>query len=88
MSESLTEQIKKSARELGFELVGIAPAISPVSLPHFESWVEAGYAGDMKYIPGRREAYQHPRHILPVVRSVIMTAMCYDPQRKVKQNES
>ncbi|HCS53162.1 tRNA epoxyqueuosine(34) reductase QueG [Rubinisphaera sp.] len=88
MSESLTEQIKKSARELGFELVGIAPAISPVSLPHFESWVEAGYAGDMKYIPGRREAYQHPRHILPVVRSVIMTAMCYDPQRNVKQNES
>lgn len=88
MPANLTDDIKESARELGFELVGIAPAVSPVSLPHFESWVEAGYAGDMKYIPGRREAYEHPRHILPVVRSVIMTAMCYDPQRTVKQDES
>ncbi|TWT61117.1 Epoxyqueuosine reductase [Rubinisphaera italica] len=87
MPANLTDHIKESARELGFELVGIAPAVSPVSLPHFESWVEAGYAGDMKYIPGRREAYQHPRHILPVVRSVIMTAMCYDPQRNVEQEE-
>ncbi|MCG6156195.1 tRNA epoxyqueuosine(34) reductase QueG [Rubinisphaera margarita] len=76
-----TAALKQASRDLGFDLVGIAPALTPVTLPRFEDWVEAGYAGEMHYIERRRGAYSHPRHVLPVVESVVMLGMCYDPGR-------
>jgi len=78
---AITAALKDRARDLGFDLVGVAPALTPVTLPKFEEWVEAGYAGEMQYIERRRDAYAHPRHVLPVVKSVVMLGMCYDPGR-------
>ena len=77
MTDQLKDQIKERAKQLGFDLCGIAPAVSPVSLPHFQNWLDAGFAGEMQYIPNREQAYQHPKYVLPTVRSVIMTATCY-----------
>ncbi len=76
---AITAALKEHARDLGFDLVGVAPALTPLTLPKFEEWVEAGYAGEMQYIERRRDAYAHPRHVLPVVKSVVMLGMCYDP---------
>jgi len=73
----LTAEVKNAAREFGFQLAGIAPAVTPVGVSRFEAWLEAGYAGQMHYIPRRREAYRHPRHVLDGVRSVVMLAMNY-----------
>jgi epoxyqueuosine reductase len=74
---SLTEALKSAASRLGFELVGVCPAVSPAGLGHFHSWLSAGYAGQMDYLPGRREAYAHPRHVLDGVRSIVMLAFNY-----------
>ncbi len=74
---SLTAAIKQQAGQVGFELVGIAPAVSPNGFNEFQKWLERGFAGEMHYLPARRAAYEHPRHVLETVRSVIMLAVNY-----------
>lgn len=43
----------------------------------FEQWLDAGYAGEMRYLPDRADAYTHPRHVLDAVRSILMLAFDY-----------
>ena len=69
--------IKAEAARLGFELSGIAPAVTPAGISQFASWLAAGYAGEMDYLPRREAAYGHPRSILDGVRSVIMLGLNY-----------
>ncbi len=75
--EDLSLAIKEQAQSLGFELVGIAPAVAPETFAHFEEWLARGFAGEMKYLERRREAYAHPEHVLAKVRSVVMLGMVY-----------
>jgi epoxyqueuosine reductase len=73
----LTSELRRKAAELGFSLCGICPAVSPPGLARFDEWLAAGYAGQMPYLADRREAYEHPRHVLDGARSIIMLAMNY-----------
>lgn len=73
----LTEVLKSRARELGFQLVGAAPAGAPPHLHHFARWLEDGFHGEMHYLAERRAAYEHPRHVLDGARSVVMLGMNY-----------
>src|SRR5262245_49999455 len=50
-----TAAIELAARRLGFDLVGIAPAVTPAGIHNFLDWLDRGFAGDMDYLP-RREA--------------------------------
>ena len=73
----VSEEIRDEARRIGFELVGIAPAGRPQSLDHFHRWLESGYDGTMGYLARRREAYDHPRGVLPAATSLVMLGMIY-----------
>ena len=73
----LTRLVRQRARELGFALVGACPAVAPAGASRLGEWLERGYAGDMKYLAERREAYAHPRHVLDGVRSLLMLGMPY-----------
>lgn len=73
----LAAGLKAAAHDLGFDLVGIASAISPPGFPRLLSWLERGFAGEMHYLPRRAEAYAHPQHVLAGVKSVVMTAVNY-----------
>ena len=73
----LSEQLKKRARKLGFQLCGICPAVQPPGASRIAEWLAAGYAGKMHYLADRQEAYSHPRHILDGVRSLVMLGMHY-----------
>lgn len=73
----LTKAVKARAAELGFSLVGVCPAIAPSGLVRLDEWLAAGYAGQMHYLPARRAAYEHPRHVLEGARSVVMLALPY-----------
>ncbi|MDG2391002.1 MAG: tRNA epoxyqueuosine(34) reductase QueG [Planctomycetaceae bacterium] len=75
--EQLTERVKQRATECGFDLVGIAPAVTPTGYSSFLEWIDAGYAGEMQYIPNRAKAYEHPKHVLESVKSVIMVGFNY-----------
>jgi len=79
----LTSQLKAEARELGFTLAGACPAVTPTGASRLAEWLDRGYAGQMDYIAARREAYEHPRHVLDGVRSVLMLGLPYRTQEPV-----
>lgn len=73
----LSAMLKSEGQRLGMDLVGIAPAVTPTGISRLQSWIERGFAGEMHYIPRRATAYEHPEHVLPGVRSVVMVAVNY-----------
>ena len=77
MNLELTERLKAAARELGFTLAGACPAVTPDGAAKLGEWLDRGYAGEMEYLAARREAYEHPRHVLESVRSILMLGMPY-----------
>ncbi len=76
-TERLEDQLRARASTLGFDLCGIAAAVTPSGINSLRNWIDAGFAGEMGYIPRRVDAYQHPENVLPEVRSVVMVAMNY-----------
>jgi epoxyqueuosine reductase len=72
-------RLKAQAQELGFELVGIAPATPADGFDQLREWLDHGYAGEMAYMHKHGDARRHPESILPEVRSVVMVGMCYAP---------
>jgi epoxyqueuosine reductase len=73
-----SSSIKSAAHSLGFELVGIAP-IGPFDETRFYStWLDRGYAGEMKYLERQKTARLQPESLLPGARSVIVCAMNYN----------
>lgn len=81
--QQLTAKIKAKSREVGFDLVGIAPAVSPLGIENFRDWLKDGFEGEMTYLPRRAAAYEHPKHVMPAVRSIIMLAINYSPGASV-----
>jgi epoxyqueuosine reductase len=90
-TDALTDIVRKTGHRLGFELVGIAPAVRPEGFADFSRWLARGFAGTMQYLETRRDAYEHPRHVLNSVRSVIMLGMNYrttDPPERLAAGEA
>jgi epoxyqueuosine reductase len=75
--DGLTEQLKAEAHRLGFELVGVAPAVVPPGYGHYLEWLEHGREAGMAYLRRQAEARGHPGHILEGARSVIVVGMIY-----------
>ena len=51
MSGSLSaDAIKQRARQLGFDLCGVAPALAFPELSFLPEWLARGYAGEMEYM--------------------------------------
>jgi epoxyqueuosine reductase len=74
---ALAQAVKAEANRLLFDLCGIAPAVGPTGLTAFQDWLSRDYAGEMSYLPGRKDAYTHPRAVLENVRSIVMVALNY-----------
>ncbi len=71
-----TEWVIAKAKELGFDLCGVAPADDLVELEHLDEWLARGYAGEMRYLRDPRRA--HPKRVLPEVRSIVVCALNYN----------
>jgi len=72
------ERIQAKAKELGFDLCGIAPADNFPELAYLEEWLARGYAGDMAYMSRSAERRADVRNVVPGARSVIITATIYN----------
>jgi len=74
--------IKRAAQDVGFDLCGIAPANDSPELNHFPAWIDAGRAGEMKYLESRTEEGSLKRsslaHVAPWARSVVVCAINYN----------
>ncbi|MDQ2891031.1 MAG: tRNA epoxyqueuosine(34) reductase QueG [Gemmatimonadota bacterium] len=74
---SLETAIKSQARELGFDLVGIATLGPAESGPEFDAWLAAGYAGDMQYLERGAAKRRDTRLPYEGARSAVVVAMNY-----------
>lgn len=70
--------IKAKARELGFDLCGVAPAESYPELAFLREWLDRGYAGEMAYLARTADRRADVRHVVPGARSVIVTGTVYN----------
>ncbi len=68
--------MKKTALEIGFDLVGVAPASAVRDLAFSRKWVERGYGGEMRYLENPKR--DDPRSILPSVQSVVCAGLVYN----------
>jgi epoxyqueuosine reductase len=72
--------IRERALELGFDLIGFAPAGETAQAQRFVDWLAAGHHGEMGYL-ARADAVQKrldPALILKGVRTVIMVGVSYE----------
>ena len=53
---ALSEFVKSSAADTGFDLCGIAPVREFSDLSRFPEWIASGHAGEMRYLESRNEA--------------------------------
>jgi epoxyqueuosine reductase len=73
----LTERLKAEAGRLGFDAVGIAPAVAPPGHTHYLEWLRRGHAAGMSYLDRQAAARAHPEHVLEGVRSIIVGLFVY-----------
>jgi epoxyqueuosine reductase len=78
--DALEIRLKHRARDLGFELAGIAPATPADGFDRLRAWLDRGFAGEMSYMQRHAQARRHPSAVLAEVRSVVMVGMNYKPQ--------
>ena len=86
-AEEIAQAAKLAATEAGFDLAGIAP-VRQQDLPElsaFVEWVDAGRAGEMKYLESRTESGDLRRasatNAAPWVRSMVVCALNYSADK-------
>lgn len=84
---SIADAIKREARSLGFDAVGIA-AVTPVPelttlLARLQTWLKRGYHGTMVWMARDPSRRADPRSILPDCRSLISLGVNYDTGHRV-----
>ena len=74
---SLSAAVKAETLRIGFDLRGrCLRRRTGHACPIFRL-AGKGFAGEMEYLGRREEAYAHPRHVMPAVRSIMMLAANY-----------
>lgn len=74
---SLEEAIRRRAGELGFGLVGLAPADPLEGAAFYARWVALGYGGEMGYLGRNIDKRADPSLMVPNARSVVCLGMEY-----------
>jgi len=80
-SEVTASAVKARARDLGFDLCGIAPAADLPELKFLRDWLDRGYGGTMTYLHRSARKRADVRHVVPSARSVIVTGTLYNSDR-------
>ena len=75
--QNSTQSIKEKAYELGFDLIGIAPAGRAPHAEAYRRWLEHGYAGQMQWLARAPHRREDPRQVVPGARSVIVVGLSY-----------
>ena len=75
--QDLTDRLKSEALRLGFDDVGITPAVPAPGYPSFLQWLEAGHHAGMEYMSRHAAAREHPQSVLEGVCSVVVVSIVY-----------
>jgi epoxyqueuosine reductase len=79
MSGLTRSDVRAFAAECGFELVGVtAPSPAP-DFERYQSWVDRGLAGEMRYLTDHRAGIRSdPANLLPGARSIVCVGLVYN----------
>src|SRR5215831_18388272 len=87
MLAELSESIKAKARELGFDLCGIAPAEPSSFKTEFRDWLARGYHGEMAHMARNESRRLDPRETLPSAKSIVVVAINYYTESETDTND-
>ncbi len=76
--QASSARVKAAALGVGFDLVGIAAADTPLHLDFFADWVARGYAGEMAYLSGQVAKRSDLGRAFPWARSLVCLGLQYD----------
>ena len=76
---SLSQDIKRWAQELGFQQAGITQGLLPDYEQKLEDWLDKGYHGEMDYMERYGVKRSRPTELIPGTRSIISVRMNYLP---------
>ncbi|MEM9255691.1 MAG: tRNA epoxyqueuosine(34) reductase QueG [Pseudomonadota bacterium] len=83
--QSLTQEIRQWARELGFQQVGITDVDLAEHEAYLQKWLDAGYYGDMGYMRRHGSKRSRPAELVPGTSRVISLRMDYLTQDNVPE---
>jgi epoxyqueuosine reductase len=72
-----TVELKRRARALGFDAVGVATLDPTPHAIELDRWLAAGYAGTMTYLHRQAEQRKAPQRIMPEARVAVVTLTNY-----------
>ncbi|HSD31207.1 MAG TPA: tRNA epoxyqueuosine(34) reductase QueG [Gemmatimonadales bacterium] len=75
--DSAVAELRRRARSLGFDAVGVAPLEPNPHARELDDWLEAGYAGTMRYLHRQAAKRKDPRVIMPEARVAVVTLTNY-----------
>ena len=80
-SLTLRARLDQKAHELGFDLCRVTTpdALGDAAGQRLQSWLTAGYAGDMVWMAQTFERRAHPKNLWPQARTIIMLGVNYGP---------
>jgi epoxyqueuosine reductase len=74
-----SEEVKRLARECGFELAGVSAPDPLEDFGRFQSWRLEGMAGEMNYLTDHRgDMRSNPRRLLASVQSIVCVGKLYN----------
>ncbi|MEI8282283.1 MAG: tRNA epoxyqueuosine(34) reductase QueG [Armatimonadota bacterium] len=80
-------EVKSLALDLGFETIGVTPAIPiPEALAAYKEWLGIGYHAEMQYLADHELLKLDPKTLLPSARSAIVVSLNYyqEPQTPLR----
>ena len=83
-----SDEIKRKARELGFELSGVAPLGPSPEAEFYPEWLSRGFAGEMHYLERGAGTRSDPSALLPGARAVVVCALNYHTDRPLTSSDS
>lgn len=87
--KNLSAGIKNKAKELGFDICGIARARSLEEYgPHLKVWVDAGMNDKMGYLARDIDKRLDPENLLPGAKSMVVTGLNYYSEIRQKDPEA
>lgn len=88
---TLTQRIKAKAYDLGFDLIGIAPAGRAAHAAAYRRWLANNYQAQMEWLARQPRRREDPRRVVPGARSVVVAGLSYfvlDPAGDLWQDPS
>jgi epoxyqueuosine reductase len=73
----ITSEIKKIGLNIGFDKIGIAPAIQPSKCKNLEMWLKKEYSGTMEWMDSHKEIRMDIQRLFPGAKSIICVGHNY-----------